>query len=77
MLELGKVVPVVPVVMKADTMTIREAAAYRQEVYDKIHAVRFDDHMGDFLPACPSLALPYRTTYPMPVCRALHCQTLT
>ncbi len=47
MLELGKVVPVVPVVMKADTMTIREAAAYRQEVYDKIHSVRFDDRMGD------------------------------
>jgi hypothetical protein len=47
MLELGKVVPVVPVVMKADTMTIREAAAYRQEVYDKIHSVRFDDRMGE------------------------------
>eukprot|EP00884_Botryococcus_braunii_P014002 jgi/Botrbrau1/22602/Bobra.176_1s0032.1 len=46
MLELGKVVPVVPVVMKADTMTIREAAAYRQEVYDKIHSVRFDDRMA-------------------------------
>lgn len=58
MLELGKVVPVVPVVMKADTMTIREAAAYRQEVYDKIHAVRFDDHMGGSLTPCQPLALP-------------------
>jgi hypothetical protein len=46
MLELGKVVPVVPVVMKADTMTIREALSYRQEVYDKIRAVKYESRVG-------------------------------
>ena len=35
MLELGKVVPILPIVTKADTMTIREASTYRQEVHAK------------------------------------------
>ncbi|KAK9804973.1 hypothetical protein WJX73_006082 [Symbiochloris irregularis] len=36
MLELGQHVPIVPVVTKADTMTIQEAAKYRREVYMKL-----------------------------------------
>lgn len=36
MFELGKHVPVVPVVTKADTMTIREANTYRTEVANRI-----------------------------------------
>ncbi|KAK9829836.1 hypothetical protein WJX72_008171 [[Myrmecia] bisecta] len=36
MVELGKVVPILPIITKADTMTIREAAAYRTEVYNKL-----------------------------------------
>ncbi|KXZ43272.1 hypothetical protein GPECTOR_96g738 [Gonium pectorale] len=54
MYELGKYVPVVPVVTKADTMTIREANTYRTEVanrianpmvpgiHDKINIFRFE-----------------------------------
>lgn len=36
MLELGQHVPIVPVVTKADTMTIQEASKYRREVYNKL-----------------------------------------
>ena len=36
MYEVGLRVPVVPVVTKADTMTIREAGIYRSEVANKI-----------------------------------------
>lgn len=36
MYEIGLHVPVVPVVTKADTMTIREAGMYRTEVANKI-----------------------------------------
>eukprot|EP00803_Ostreobium_quekettii_P005029 evm.model.scf_1938.3 EVM.evm.TU.scf_1938.3 scf_1938:15823-21218(-) len=36
MKELGKVVPIIPVVTKADTMNIHEATIYRQEVYRKL-----------------------------------------
>ncbi len=36
MYELGCHVPVVPVVTKADTMTIREANTYRTEVANRI-----------------------------------------
>lgn len=36
MYELGRHVPVVPIVTKADTMTIREAATYRTEVANKL-----------------------------------------
>ena len=32
MWELGRCVPVIPVITKADTMTIREAQNYKQEV---------------------------------------------
>jgi septin 7 len=32
MFELGKSVPIIPVITKADTMTIREAQNYKQEV---------------------------------------------
>lgn len=31
-----KVVPIIPVVTKADTMNIRESTIYRQEVYSKL-----------------------------------------
>jgi septin 7 len=30
--ELGRVVPIIPVITKADTMTIREAQVYRAQV---------------------------------------------
>jgi len=36
MYELGKVVPVIPVITKADTMNIREATVFRQEVHNKL-----------------------------------------
>ena len=36
MYEVGLRVPIVPVVTKADTMTIREAGMYRSEVANKI-----------------------------------------
>ena len=36
MYEVGLRVPIVPVVTKADTMTIREASIYRAEVANKI-----------------------------------------
>eukprot|EP01026_Neomeris_dumetosa_P013560 TRINITY_DN1476_c0_g1_i11.p2 TRINITY_DN1476_c0_g1~~TRINITY_DN1476_c0_g1_i11.p2 ORF type:complete len:427 (-),score=70.18 TRINITY_DN1476_c0_g1_i11:736-2016(-) len=38
--ELGKVVPIVPVVTKADTMTALEAQQYRQEVYNSIKGAK-------------------------------------
>jgi septin family protein len=34
--ELGKVVPIVPVITKADTMTIREAAIHRHNVFNRL-----------------------------------------
>lgn len=36
MAELGKCVPIVPVITKADTMTIREAQNYKQEVFSRL-----------------------------------------
>ncbi len=36
MYELGRHVPLVPVITKADTMTIREANSYRNEVATKL-----------------------------------------
>jgi hypothetical protein len=36
MAELGKLVPILPVVMKADTMTINEAQRFRQEVSSRL-----------------------------------------
>eukprot|EP00882_Tetradesmus_deserticola_P017471 GHRQ01018714.1.p1 GENE.GHRQ01018714.1~~GHRQ01018714.1.p1 ORF type:complete len:300 (+),score=152.80 GHRQ01018714.1:1450-2349(+) len=45
MYELGKAVPIIPVITKADTMTIREAQNYKQEVFSRlqnpnVHGVR-------------------------------------
>jgi septin family protein len=37
MAELSKLVPVVPVIMKADTMTIQEAQVFRQEVHARLN----------------------------------------
>lgn len=34
--ELGKAVPIIPVITKADTMTIREAQNYKQEVFSRL-----------------------------------------
>eukprot|EP00210_Caulerpa_lentillifera_P008790 g8386.t1 len=42
MFELGKVVPIIPVITKADTMNIQEATVYRQEVHSKLQ------NMGQF-----------------------------
>eukprot|EP00878_Enallax_costatus_P001286 GHUV01001431.1.p1 GENE.GHUV01001431.1~~GHUV01001431.1.p1 ORF type:complete len:488 (+),score=166.50 GHUV01001431.1:223-1686(+) len=36
MYELGKAVPIIPVITKADTMTIREAQNYKQEVFNRL-----------------------------------------
>lgn len=34
--EMGKHVPIIPVITKADTMTIREAQNYKQEVFGRL-----------------------------------------
>ena len=34
--ELGQVVPIIPMITKADTMNIREATIFRQEVYSRL-----------------------------------------
>lgn len=36
MFELGKVVPIIPIITKADTMNIQEATVFRQEVHNKL-----------------------------------------
>lgn len=36
MAELSKHVPIIPVIMKADTMTIHEAQRFRQEVVNRL-----------------------------------------
>lgn len=36
MAELGAMVPIIPVVTKADTMTTAEASAFREEVLTKL-----------------------------------------
>jgi septin 7 len=41
MAELGRAVPILPVITKADTMTIREAANYKQEVFSRLQARGF------------------------------------
>jgi septin family protein len=38
--ELGKHVPIIPVITKADTMTIREAQNYKQEVFGRLQVRR-------------------------------------
>lgn len=40
MYELGKAVPIIPVITKADTMTIREAQNYKQEVFSRLQVRR-------------------------------------
>ena len=47
MAELGKVVPILPIVTKSDTMTIREAATYRREVYRKLQNPQLREPQGD------------------------------
>lgn len=34
--EVGRVVPIIPVITKADTMTIREATIFKQEVFNRL-----------------------------------------
>ena len=48
MAELGKVVPILPIVTKSDSMTIREAATYRQEVYRKLQNPQLPEPQGDY-----------------------------
>lgn len=47
MAELGKVVPILPIVTKADSMTIREAATYRREVYRKLQNPQLPEPQGN------------------------------
>lgn len=47
MAELGKVVPILPIVTKSDSMTIREAATYRREVYRKLQNPQLPEPQGD------------------------------
>lgn len=51
MAELGKVVPILPIVTKSDSMTIREAATYRREVYRKLQNPQLPEPQGDILRA--------------------------
>ena len=57
MAELGKVVPILPIVTKADSMTIREAATYRREVYRKLQNPQLPEPQGHrrHSPPYPSL----------------------
>ncbi len=47
MAELGKVVPILPIVTKSDSMTIREAATYRREVYRKLQNPQLPEPQGE------------------------------
>ena len=47
MAELGKAVPILPIVTKSDSMTIREAATYRREVYRKLQHPQLPEAQGD------------------------------
>lgn len=47
MAELGRVVPILPIVTKSDSMTIREAATYRREVYRKLQNPQLPEPQGD------------------------------
>ena len=46
MAELGKVVPILPIVTKSDSMTIREAAIYRREVHRKLQNPQLPEPQG-------------------------------
>lgn len=57
MFELGKAVPIIPVITKADTMTIREAQNYKQEVFNRLqnpntHGIRGKIHTFGFDKEC-------------------------
>lgn len=47
MAELGRVVPILPIVTKSDSMTIREAATYRREVYRKLQNPQLPEPQGE------------------------------
>lgn len=47
MAELGKVVPILPIVTKADSMTIREAAIYRRDVHRKLQNPQQPEPQGE------------------------------
>ena len=53
MAELGQVVPILPIVTKSDSMTIREAATYRREVYRKLQNPQLPEPQGDPLGLAP------------------------
>lgn len=57
MYEIGLHVPVVPVVTKADTMTIREAGMYRTEVANKIANPMLPGEQDGEIRAGPGLRL--------------------
>ena len=64
MAELGKVVPILPIVTKSDSMTIREAATYRREVYRKLQNPQLPEPQGHQTPPpCPPPPPP-----PPPLC---------
>lgn len=46
MAELGKLVPILPIVTKSDSMTIREAATYRRQVYRKLQNPQLPEPQG-------------------------------
>ena len=50
MAELGKVVPILPIVTKSDSMTIREAAIYRRDVHRKLQNPQQPEPQGQCLP---------------------------
>ena len=73
MAELGKVVPILPLVTKADSMTIREAAAYRREVYKKLQNPQLAGPRGTgHTPG----HFHSRDKYPHPSCALTHCALL-
>ena len=70
MAELGKVVPILPIVTKSDSMTIREAATYRREVYRKLQNPQLPEPQGHYPThlctheACSHILCTLKTTVP-------------
>ena len=58
MAELGKAVPILPIVTKSDSMTIREAATYRREVYRKLQNPQLPESQGPESFMCLVLTVP-------------------
>ena len=54
MAELGKVVPILPIVTKADTMSTAEAAKYRREVYNRLQSPGVPGSRGEGSGSSPS-----------------------